>query len=428
MIGRKNEMDALREKLASGSFVNEDGSEITSSNENLKIESEADFDEVAIAGFLDDFQSGPAKEYRIMVPSSFAENPYNAYLYGIARNDTGVYYIIEVNEQQVDSQFALIGTVGACADGMDVYGSIKEGKLYFSTVEDSISLRIEKYDTVTKLFSRNTGLLESSWMLSKWAVIVGCGSVGSLVAMELARSGVGNFVLIDTDKLEMHNICRHQCGFDDLGRYKVDAVKDKVKNINPWANVITYTSIIQDIPEEELHQYLGKDSIIIGCGDNRGSSNWSCNLAIKTRSAFLTTSCWTRAYAGEIFYWVPEKNWPCYNCALGKISSTDRPESHATYFGEEEDMNNLAFEPGVSVDIDFVTTIALKLCLDIINRHNQEYTPRVINYLTQYTLVCNTNEPKIGGKMARIFSYPLQVTHNLYFEKKTDCPYCNSEK
>ena len=35
------------------------------------------------------------------------------------------------------------------------------------------------------IFSRNTGILESDIMLSKGAIIIGCGSVGSLVALEL---------------------------------------------------------------------------------------------------------------------------------------------------------------------------------------------------------------------------------------------------
>ena len=75
---------------------------------------------------------------------------------------------------------------------------------------NSFQVRIKPYDTVTRLFSRNTGLLESGAMLEKRAVLVGCGSVGSLVAMELARSGVGKFVLCDTDTLQIQNMCRHQ--------------------------------------------------------------------------------------------------------------------------------------------------------------------------------------------------------------------------
>ena len=59
-------------------------------------------------------------------------------------------------------------------------------------------------------------------MTEKKVVVLGCGSVGSLIAMELARSGVGNFLLVDADTLEYHNLCRHQCGIEDVGDLKVN--------------------------------------------------------------------------------------------------------------------------------------------------------------------------------------------------------------
>ena len=293
---------------------------------------------------------------------------------------------------------------------------------------NSFQVKIKPYDTVTRLFSRNTGLLESGAMLEKRAVLVGCGSVGSLVAMELARSGVGKFVLCDTDTLEIHNICRHQCGFSDLGRYKVDAVKDKILDINPNAEVLTYRSIIQRVPEDELLPLLGRDTIIIGGGDNRGSADWACKLAIKTDSTFVSSCCWTRAFAGEIFYWASGKGLSCYTCALGGLIDSDRPERHANYFGTDEDMENLSFEPGIATDIDFVTIIAIKLALDLLNRDNPDYTPRVINYLKQYTWICNTNSTKIGGERAGIFSHPLQITHNLKVNRDLQCPYCGEKQ
>ena len=77
------------------------------------------------------------------------------------------------------------------------------------------------------VFSRNSGLIETNWMDEQCAVICGCGSVGSCIALQLARSGVGRFVLVDTDCMEIHNVCRHQCNLTDVGRYKVDAVAEE---------------------------------------------------------------------------------------------------------------------------------------------------------------------------------------------------------
>ena len=285
--------------------------------------------------------------------------------------------------------------------------------------------RIREYDTTVNLFSRNSGLLESNVMLDKTAVLIGCGSVGSFVAMELARSGVGRFVLIDTDTLEVHNICRHQCGFDDLGRYKVDAIRDKILNINPLAEVVTFRKPVERVPYDQLSPYLGRNTVIVGGGDNRASADAGCKLACKTDSSFVATCCWNRAFAGEVFYWQSGHGLSCYECALGGLIDSERPEAHSHYFGDDEDATKTSFEPGVAVDIDFVTIIATKLILDLLNRDNPDYTPRVINYLRQYTWICNTNEPAIGGDRALMFSNPLQVTTTLSVNKNAGCEWCD---
>lgn len=402
-----------------------------------------------------------AHDWVAHLPSSICENKnFSGPLFGIVREETESIYVLAYPKYENDEHF--IGYIdngtfvsqknfNAYFDNAKrnkIFGFYENGLLVLKILKncDNIKsaqelhdalasgsdtaeiaccpVRIKQYDAVTNLFSRNTGLLESSDMLDKTAFLVGCGSVGSFVAMELARSGVGRFVLCDTDTLEIHNICRHQCGFEDLGRYKTDAVKDRILNINPNADVVTFRSIIQEIPEQELLPLLGRNTIIIGGGDNRGSADYACRLAIKTDSTFVASCCWTRAFAGEIFYWMSGKNLSCYTCAFKDLIDSGRPESHNTYFGSEEEKNSLSFEPGVAVDIDFVTIIAVKLALDLLNRDNSNYTPRVVNYLRQYTWVCNTNNTNIGGQRAGIFSYPLQITHNLKVHKDENCPYC----
>lgn len=85
--------------------------------------------------------------------------------------------------------------------------------LHLLQIDTLREVKIESYALQMDIFSRNVGILESTVMLQKKAVFVGCGSVGSLVAVELAKAGVGNFMLIDNDVFGYHNICRHQCGY-----------------------------------------------------------------------------------------------------------------------------------------------------------------------------------------------------------------------
>lgn len=63
--------------------------------------------------------------------------------------------------------------------------------------------------------------------------IVGCGSVGSTVAENLARCGVTKFTLWDFDNVEPHNIVNQMFRQQDIGKKKVSALLDILTDINP---------------------------------------------------------------------------------------------------------------------------------------------------------------------------------------------------
>jgi hypothetical protein len=63
-------------------------------------------------------------------------------------------------------------------------------------------------------------------------VIIGCGSVGSNAAVSLARLGFKHFVLYDDDRVEAHNITSQAYSAEDIGAYKVDALRDILTAIN----------------------------------------------------------------------------------------------------------------------------------------------------------------------------------------------------
>lgn len=63
--------------------------------------------------------------------------------------------------------------------------------------------------------------------------IVGCGSVGSTIAENLARCGVTKMTLWDFDTVENHNIVNQMFRQQDVGKPKADALKDILTDINP---------------------------------------------------------------------------------------------------------------------------------------------------------------------------------------------------
>jgi len=76
--------------------------------------------------------------------------------------------------------------------------------------------------------------------------VFGLGGVGATAAMDLARAGVGNMVVIDFDTITESNLNRLYFGYTDTaGKPKVDVFVDYARRINPSINIKTLGSIVR---------------------------------------------------------------------------------------------------------------------------------------------------------------------------------------
>ncbi len=349
------------------------------------------------------------KYKEVLLPQEMIDTKYVGKLRGFYNDNSEIFNIVPEHKKA-----QLLGEIYAQKPedfGEQLIGYWQDDELKFIYQAEIYYYKV--YSLEKKLFSRNTGILETDWLLDKTAFIIGLGSVGSLIALELAKTGVGHFVLIDSDVVEYHNICRHQAGISEIGMFKVDAMETRILDINPKAEVLKFATTIENLPKDVFDQYANKNAIFIGAADNRTADVYANRIAMMYGSAFLSTGFWHRAFAGEIFYHLPEKEMPCYQCALGSGSTLSARTDQSRRFYVNEEVEDTVFEPGIAVDIDYVTLIACKLIIDILNRFNPLYISKLLDYLQQYTLVCNTNKPELGGEEAEIFSYPLQVTTSL---------------
>lgn len=70
--------------------------------------------------------------------------------------------------------------------------------------------------------------------------IIGCGSIGSSLAMQLAKGGIRGFNLIDPERISIDNIGRHLCGAKDIGRSKAEAVGERIVQHFPYIDCNSY--------------------------------------------------------------------------------------------------------------------------------------------------------------------------------------------
>src|SRR5580704_5914901 len=103
----------------------------------------------------------------------------------------------------------------------------------------------------SKLFERIEKLYDVGLVGRATALIAGCGSGGSQVALQLVMSGVRNFALYDNQSLGEENVIRHACGLRYVGQMKTEALSDILRDRNPAVNVTTHDIDLMWVPDLE---------------------------------------------------------------------------------------------------------------------------------------------------------------------------------
>lgn len=152
--------------------------------------------------------------------------------------------------------------------------------------------------------------------------IIGCGSVGSTVAENLARFGLTKFTLYDFDIVESKNIANQMFTNSDVGRPKIEALADMLYDINPEIK-----NDIKLVPEGYIGQKLS--GYIFLCVDSIeirreiATSNKD-NIFIKAMFDFRTRLTDAQHYAAD---W---KNKKMIEAFINSMDFTHEEASEAT--------------------------------------------------------------------------------------------------
>ena len=114
--------------------------------------------------------------------------------------------------------------------------------------------------TDNQLFAR-TSLLVGDDVMKAFSearvIIFGAGGVGSWCAEGLVRSGVGHLTIVDPDLVNVTNVNRQlQATSRTVGQVKVQALKERLLEINPEADI----TALQKVYEDENYQDWGLEN------------------------------------------------------------------------------------------------------------------------------------------------------------------------
>ena len=104
---------------------------------------------------------------------------------------------------------------------------------------------LERYSR--QIVLKDIGVIGQKKILNSKVLIVGAGGLGCPIADYLSRAGVGTIGIADFDKVNLSNIHRQNLyNSKDIGKYKVDIVKAKIKLINPFTKIKIYKKKINN--------------------------------------------------------------------------------------------------------------------------------------------------------------------------------------
>ena len=96
--------------------------------------------------------------------------------------------------------------------------------------------------------------------------VIGCGGIGGETIEMLARMGVGELVLVDKDAFDLSNLNRQTlASISDLGLDKSQVACEKVRLINPYVKVTTFS---EHIDQTNIDKVIGDSDIVIDALDN----------------------------------------------------------------------------------------------------------------------------------------------------------------
>jgi molybdopterin/thiamine biosynthesis adenylyltransferase len=289
-------------------------------------------------------------------------------------------------------------------------------------------------DVQPELATRRSGILESTVLQDKKVLLIGVGTGGGHAAIELAKCGVGHFTLVDRDRLSVGNVVRHPGGISQVGRYKVNVIRDLIHEKNPEACVSTYPVALSFETNETIRQVVAQADVVICGTDNLPSKLLVNQLCIESGTVAVYGGACRRAYAGRVFRVRPKQS-PCYQCFVtampeesSDIEISTNLDAEAVAYSDQP----VAVEPGLSLDVLPIANMLTKLAL-LELLMGTDSSLNVLNRDFDAPWYLWVNRPEPGTQYA---TWPplseskdemtIHRWYGIYLDRDPECPGCGN--
>ncbi len=168
---------------------------------------------------------------------------------------------------------------------------------------------IERYSR--QIVLKDVGISGQKAIINSKILIVGAGGLGCPAADYLTRAGVGLLGIADHDKVNLSNIHRQAIyNSDDVGKFKVDIIKKKLKKVNPSTKFKIFKTKVSN---ENIKNIIKKFDIIVDGSDNFKTKFLLNKFSFKLKKILIVGAI--SKFDGHIFSFnFKNKKTPCLKC------------------------------------------------------------------------------------------------------------------
>ena len=159
--------------------------------------------------------------------------------------------------------------------------------------------------------------------------IIGVGAGGAYCLYEsVARSAGGKLTVLDFDTVDDVNLTRQGYEMHQLGKRKVDALGEHLKNVNAGMQYTGITKNFLEMNDDELDAIFGKGDLFLFLTDSFAAQAFGNKLTLRYGKPAIWAGFYEKSQAAEIVFTVPGVTPACFRCAVSpRYVAQDNSES-----------------------------------------------------------------------------------------------------
>jgi len=161
-------------------------------------------------------------------------------------------------------------------------------------------------------FNRIKNFIDVELMNNNRISVVGVGGMSEGV-IDLCRSGITSFILVDPDDYEDVNLATQGGNIHDIGQAKVEVTKNRLSAINPNVKVTCIKKKYQDLSHDELTSFWNSNLVLM-MTDSFDAQALGNKHSIKYQVPTIFAASYMNQDALEITWNAPGLTTHCHRC------------------------------------------------------------------------------------------------------------------